>query len=87
MRTARLPGFTAAATLDTPKGSYRAAGAPGFPEAFGQAILPQQDEAAFGPGGYCQPCNERMWGWKVCCDRRGRCEWVQCPGRLPGPQP
>jgi hypothetical protein len=44
MRTPRLPGFTAAAALGTARSSYRAAGTPGFPEAFGQAILPQQPD-------------------------------------------
>jgi hypothetical protein len=42
MRTHRLPGFTAAAALGAPRGSYRPAGAPEFPKAYGQAILPQQ---------------------------------------------
>ncbi len=49
MRRLRLPGFTAAATLGAPRGSYRPAGAPGFPEAYRQAILPQQRSPPF-PG-------------------------------------
>jgi hypothetical protein len=87
MRTQRLPGFTAAATLGAPRGNYRSAGAPGFREAFGQAILPQQDAAEFAPvpGRYCRPCNERMWGWKECCTWDGRCDFFRCPGKLPGP--
>jgi hypothetical protein len=56
MRGSRLPGFTAAATLDAPKGSYRSAGAPDFPEASGQAILPQQ----FGPV-------KIRGGWRIKC--------------------
>jgi hypothetical protein len=87
MRTQRLPGFTAAATLAAPRGNYRSASAPGFREAFGQAILPQQfpPDVPPAPGGYCRPCNERMWGWKVCCTWDGRCEYRRCVGRLPGP--
>jgi hypothetical protein len=76
MRTPRLPGFSAAAALGTARSSYRAAGTPGIPEAFGQAILPQQDD------GYWEVCQTFCaYGtmWCVCTASDGE-QWVDACG-------
>lgn len=73
MRTQRLPGFTAAVALGTARSSYRAAGTPGFPEAFGQAILPQQDD---GYWSNCQTYCAYGTLWCMCMGSDGE-QWTE----------
>jgi hypothetical protein len=91
MRIPRLPGFTATATLSAPSGSYHSTGAPEFPKAYGQAILPQQtpdthphlDWIGFESGGVimmCLPC-ERASGGRTrrrCCEQEWGTEGWWC---------
>jgi hypothetical protein len=66
--------------LGSARSSYRATGTPGFPEAFGQAILPQQDNYTVDCQSYCAFAT--LWcmcmgsdgeEWAYPC---GSCDWA-----------